>query len=274
MPAGRIMLVQKAKSYALPRRKKNPKTKPTKGVTPAVKKFVNRTLNKAIENKYDYQNTTVDISNVLGSVNPYFNNLNCSVAQAAPGQGGRIGNRITVKNAILKGSMNMRDYSSLTNSRQLDQMVTIVVFKLRSYLVGTNPTNANFFSRMFQLGSSATGLLNLPIDHIRRYNKDLMQVKAVRHFKLGFSQPTANFGATGTTGNIAPNNDFSYQRFFSIPLTKFYKKTQIFDDDNGAAGARNDNLFFMVFTAPVDGSAFTSTPISLTWDWELTYEDA
>ena len=237
---------------------------------------VARMIGRRIEDKYDYQSNSPgqDVSNIVASGSPYFNQLNVAVTQASPGQGGRIGNKITVKNAIIKGSINFKDYSSLSNSRCLDQLVTVVIFKCRTYLAGTNPTTANFFSRMFQLGSSATGLSNLPIDHLRRFNKDLMMVKAVRHFKMGYS---SNFtgGPAATTGQQpVPNNDFKYQQFFRIPLTKFYKKTQIWDDATGASDSRNDNLFIMCFTCPADGSAFTSTPLLINWDWELTYEDA
>ena len=269
MAAGKIMLVQKAKSYSL-KNKKSHRPKPSKGVSTAVKKYVNRSLNKTIENKFDYNTATSDISNQLAS-SPYFQPLNWQTTQGT-GQGNRIGNRLTVKNAVLTGSLNMKDYNAYSNSRQLDQLVTIVVFKLRTYLAGTNPTYSNTFSKMFQMGNSSAPLANTPLDHIRKFNKDIFQIKAVRRFKMGYSGAIIN-GASGTGTQPVPNNDFNYQRFFKIPLTKFYKKTQIFDE-GGAVDARNDNLFFMVYCAPADGSVFTSTPLSLTWDWEAQFEDA
>ena len=237
------------------------------------KKQVARMIGRRIEDKYSYQTASAnDVSNPLLTA-PYFNQLNWAVSQGT-GQGDRMGNKITVKNAVLKGSLNMKDYSSLSNSRELNQLVTLVVFKLRNYVAGSNPTYSTLFSRFFQQGDTATTFGNVPIDHIRRFNKDLMMVKAVRHFKMGFSSYTAVSGGPAIAGTIAPNNDFKYQQFFKIPLTKYYKKTQMWDDTSGASDARNDNLFFAVFCCPADGSAFTSTPLAISWDWEGTYEDA
>jgi hypothetical protein len=233
---------------------------------------VQRSLGKRVENKFDYNGGQVDISSLL-AMSPYFTNLNWTTQQGIT-QGTRIGNKLTVKNAVLRGSLNMRDYSSLTNSKTMDQLVTLVVFKCKSYLAGTNPTYANTFSRMFQLGASSAGLTNTPVDHIRNFNSDIITVKAVRKFKLGYSGFFTTNNNVVNTQYSANNNDFKYQAFFRIPLTKFYKKTQIWDDNASPVDARNDNLFFMVYCCPADGSAFTSTPISLTWDWEGSYEDA
>ena len=237
------------------------------------KKQVARMIGRRIEDKYSYQTASGnDVSNALLTA-PYFNQLNWAVSQGS-GQGDRNGNKITVKNAVLKGSLNMRDYSSLSNSKQLDQLVTLVVFKLRNYVAGSNPTYSTLFSRFFQQGDTATTFGNVPLDHIRRFNKDLMMVKAVRHFKMGYSGTANGIAGGGTGSQPVPNNDFKYQAFFKIPLTKYYKKSQMWDDTAGASDARNDNLFFAVFCCPVDGSAFTSTPLTISWDWEGTYEDA
>jgi len=234
------------------------------------KRQVARMIGRRIEDKYNYQTlTNVSISNALSTI-PHLQQLNFSMTQG-DGQGDRVGNRVTVKNAVLKGSLNMADYSSFSNSKQLDQLVTVVVYKVRNYVAGTNPTYSSLYSRFFQTGSTAATFTNTPIDHMRRYNKDLIMVKAVRHFKMGFSGTQSGVTALNT---IAPNNDFKYQQFFKIPLTKYYKKTQIFDDSSGAADARNDNLFFTVYCCPADGSAFTSSPITLSWDLEQTFEDA
>ena len=262
------------------RRPRKGTRKPRKrtGTGYVTKRQVARMIGRRIEDKVTYQSGTTDIANTLAAA-PFLQQLNFAPIQGSTlaGYGNaeqRIGNRITVKNAVLKGSLNMKDYSSLSNSRQLDQLVTIVVYKVRSYVAGTNPTYSNLFSRFFQLGSTAATFTNTPIDHLRRFNKDLIMVKAVRHFKMGFSTYSGVAGGPAIAATIAPSNDFKYQQFFKIPLTKFYKKTQIFDDQSGAADARNDNLFFSVYCCPADGSAFTSTPISMTWDLEQTFEDA
>ena len=235
---------------------------------------VNRMINKEVEDKtfYQYPFNPVEIANVLPPLEPFFNNLNYQVLQGT-GQGDRIGNKITHKSAWLKCSLNMKPYSALFNSRQLAQLVTLVVFKVRNYQTGVNPTYSNFFSKMFQLGNTSVPLTNKPIDHIRPFNQDIMDVKAVRRFKMGFSGQNSNT-STGPGTSPVPNNDFDYHKFVSINLTKFYKKTQIFNDGIAPNDAHNDNLFFMVFCCPADGSAYTSTPIELTWDLSMKYQDA
>jgi len=256
--------------------KKRPmrKTSSVKKVSLAVKKYVKRSLNSAIEDKFDVQHDTSLISNVLSGTAPYFHNLNCQTLQGV-GQGSRIGNRQHVKSAVMRASFNMNYFNTFTNSRCLDQLVTIVVFKLKNYSTGSNPTDANFFSKMFQYGSSSIGLTNTPLDHLRKLNTDLMDVKFRKTFKMGYSLSSTAIGGitVGPGTSPVPNNDFKYHQFVTIPLTKFYKKIQIYNDSvNNDAG--NDNLFFMVYLAPADGDAFTSTPLKITWDWNLTYEDA
>ena len=232
------------------------------------KQQVARMIGRRIEDKFTYNTANQDdISNVIGN-SPYFNSLNFYVSGQGTGDGARIGNRCTIKSARLTGSLNFRDYNALNNSKQLAQIVTLVVFKLRNYTSGVNPTYANTFAHMFQLGNTSGPLTNTPLDHIRSFNKDVFMIKTIRKFKMGFSQPAVSV----STDTVASNNDFKYQAFFKIPLTKYYKKTQIFND--GEANVRNDNLFFMVFTAPADGSVFTSTPLDISWDWECKYEDA
>lgn len=234
---------------------------------------VNRMINREVEDKvfYQFPFDPVSISNVLPPLAPFFNNLNYQVLQGT-GQGDRVGNKVTHKAGTLKCSLNVRPYNALSNSRQIPQLVTLVVFKIRGYQTGVNPTYANFFSKMFQLGNTSQPLTNTPIDHIRPFNKDIMDVKAVRRFKMGMSERVDNSPAAGAY--IAPNNDFDVQKFVSINLTKFYKKTQIFNDGIAPNDAQNDNLFFMVYCCPMDGSAYTSTPIDLTWDLQLKYQDA
>ena len=237
------------------------------------KRQVARMIGRRIEDKYTYQTlSNVSISNTLAAA-PHLQQLNFGMSQGT-GQGDRLGNRITVKNAVLKGSINLADYSSLFNSKQLDQLVTIVVYKVRNYVAGTNPTYSTLFNRFFQTGDTAATFTNTPIDHIRRYNKDLIMVKAVRHFKIGAATQISGVTGSGTGAGPFPNNDFKYQQFFKIPLTKYYKKTQIFDDSAGSGDAKNDNLFFSVYCCPADGGAFTSSPLTLTWDLEQTFEDA
>ena len=112
------------------------------------KKQVARMIGRSIEDKYDYNFANSDISNQISS-SPYFTPLNWNTAQGNT-QGTRLGNQLRVKSAVVKGSINMKDYSAFSNSRQLDQLVTLVVFKLKTYLSGTNPTYANTFSRCFR----------------------------------------------------------------------------------------------------------------------------
>jgi len=236
---------------------------------------VKNMFNRRVENKCASRGIQGDtISNALSSAAllPYFYQLNYVMPQGL-GQGARIGNRVHHKSASLKGSIHFRDVNALNNSRQLSQLVKVIVFKVKNYQTGLNPTNTNFFSQMFQFGSSTAGIQNLPIDMIRKLNTDIMQVKAIRNFKMGFSSVQAGTTAGAGVGTSpVPNNDFKYQQFFNINLTKCYKKNQQWNDVE--QDAHNDNLFFMILTCPADGSQFTSTPLSIDWDLEQIYEDA
>lgn len=235
------------------------------------KAAVKHMLDRRIENKINYGFVSADIISNSLLTSPYFQQINYTCAQGL-GQGGRIGNRVNHKAASLKGSIAMRDYNSLSNSKTLPQLVTLVVFKVKNYQTGINPTYTNFFSQIFQTGSTTTSFTNTPIDHIRKLNTDIMEVKAVRKFKMGYSGFFTSNNATQVAAPGTNNNDFKYQQYFNINLSKFYKKNQQWNDVD--SDAHNDNLFFMVFACPADSSAFTSSPLIISWDLEQVYEDA
>lgn len=250
------------------RSKANPYLSRKRSVPVSVKKYVQRTIHRAIEDKRTYLNATGDTVSSVSAAAPYFKSLNWVIAQGtSEGQGSRIGNRLTVKQVNLRGSIVVQE---AIQSSQISQLVTLVVFKIKNYQSGINPTYANFFSRMFQLGNTATDLTSTPIDHIRKLNTDIMTVKAVRKFKIGYAAVNTN----ATSAYIHPNNDFKQQAYFNIPLNKCYKKVQIFDDNVSPPDARNDNLFFMVFTCDASGTGYVANNLTITWDWEAAFEDA
>lgn len=256
-----------------PARRGRKYVKKSAGVTTAVKAYVKRALGRNIENKKDWNSgANITVSNVIAA-QPYFQALNWQTAQQISGsysnQGTRVGNQLTVKRAILKGSLNMKPYDLTNNPLIKDQLVSVVVFKLRQYANGINPTQTTYFSKMFQQGNTTAGILNTPLDHITPFNQDVAMIKAVRRFKMGFSSQ-----ATFTQPSQQANNDFNYQKYFTIDLTRFYKKIQRFND--GTSDATNDNLFFMILTAPADNSAYSAPtgPLLLEWYWDATFEDA
>jgi len=263
------------KKYARKRvfRKKTTKTsKPV--VSKAVKAYVKRSINVAAENKQDYRSLGADLSNIIGAAPSYLISvLPNNIAQSTD-QGGRVGNSITPVKSTIRLSLNMRDYSSLTNTRQLSQMVTIMVFKLKAgSFANVTPSYTDFFSRMFQFGNSASGLANTPMDHLRTINKDLFTVKWRKTFKLGYASPVGG-GASGTGISPVPSNDFDYHRFVTIPnVQRWMKKSLKFDDATRGNTVTNDNLWMCAFCAPVDGSFFTSTPIRIEGDQHTEYQD-
>lgn len=258
---------------ARPARKRTKYVKKTARVSTALKTYVSRAIGKNIENKRDWNSgANINIPNVVGA-QPYFQSLNWTTPIQISGQysnaGTRIGNQITCKRAVLTGSLNMKPYDVTNNPNLKDQLVSVVVFKLRQYANGINPTQTTYFSKMFQQGYTASGILNTPLDHIAPFNTDIAMIKAVRRFKMGFSAQN-----TFTQGAQQSNNDFAYHKYFKIDLTKFYKKVQKFNDFTN--DAQNDNLFFMILTAPADNSAYVAptAPLLLEWFWDATYEDA
>ena len=245
----------------------------TKNVPLPIKKYVQRALGNRVENKVDWNGGNAGYVSNVSAAAPYHQTLNWQTAQGT-GQGNRIGNLLTVKSAKLKISLVFAPYDVTSNPKLLEQLVTVVVFKVRSYANGTNPNYSTLFSKMFQNGNSVATLSNTPVDHLQPFNKDVMIVKAIRRFKIGFSNNSSVVTGLGAT-NIHPNNDFNYQKFVSINCTKFYKKVQRFNDTT--TDAYNDNLFFMIYTCPADGSAYiapANAPLRLSWFWDASYEDA
>lgn len=261
-----------SKKYARKRvfRKKTTKTgKPV--VSKAVKAYVKRTINVAAENKTDYNSLTNNVSNVINNAPSYlFSLMPINSAQGST-SGSRIGNRINVVKSQLLLSITCKDYTVATNSRQLAQLLTIVVFKMRQNSIAA-PTYANTFGRWFQLGASAAPLDNTPMDHIRHINKELVDVKFRRTYKMGYGAGVPG-SSVGTTGYQAvPNNDFKYHQFVKINTSRFMKKTHIYDDAQGTSPT-NDNLWICAYCAPADNSLFTSTPLFITGDHYIEYQD-
>ena len=234
---------------------------------------VRKMIGRRLENKKDWNGGEAGYVYNVAAAQPYVQSLNWDTTQGT-GQGNRTGNELTVKQAKLKISLSFASYDVTNNPRLLEQLVTVFVYKVRQYANGTNPSYSTFFNKMFQNGNSTATLANVPTDHIQPFNKDIMMVKAVRRFKMGFSNNSSVVVGLGSS-NIHPNNDFNYQKFVSIDCTKFYKKTQKFNDTT--TNAYNDNLFMSIYTCPADGSAYSvpaAGPLKLSWFMDKTFEDA
>ena len=97
------------RNYRKPVRRVKPRTRvgrKTRGVTQAVKKYVNRTIHKQIENKTISDKNDVDFASYLAnidlSVKPLMPSTSFMSIFQGTGQGQRVGNTITTRKLLFK----------------------------------------------------------------------------------------------------------------------------------------------------------------------------
>lgn len=253
-------------------------------VTDAVKAYVSKRLSTAIENKnnhilsitpvplYQYINNTAVFlagANVFGLTPGTPQGISQTVAQST-GQGGRIGNNISVKRQILNMIINPKDYVAGDNPTPRCQNIRIMIFKMRGNYTLVTDLSSDFF----QDGGSAFGLTSRNFDMIGQLNKDTKVVYRDFQIKIG---PAINTTSSGGTINnfLMANNDYKYNERLSIDCTDYIPKKLVWDD--ASATANVDSVYCVISPCNADGSVAILAgdwPLEVFYDLHLTYEDA
>lgn len=185
------------------------------------------------------------------------------------GQGNRIGNRITVKKAWVKGIIHPTIHDNVTNPLPQPMQIRMLIFKDK-FRPTTQPSALSL--DLFQTGSSSIGPQNDLVDCILDPNRDRYQVYHDQILKLG----TSNYEGTGAspTQQFWANNDFSYNVKFNVDITRFLPKHIVFNDVE--TDPMSDGLWMIFLPVRAAGNSFPSTtlPANLAFSANIEYTDA
>lgn len=191
--------------------------------------------------------------------------------QQGVADGGRIGNRLKIKNAAINFSLFPNGYNASTNITPIPQNVMFVIFydRLNPTQVPSPTANGDFY----QANGSTTGFTGRLYDEISWINFDRYKVVYKRLFKLGF-QLNQGSGADANNAQWA-NNDYKLNYLnFKVNYTKWLIKNVKYNDNNSTPTTRG--LFAMWISVPANNSQFGSTqaPMSIQYQTAMSYEDA
>lgn len=245
---------------------------------PAIKKMIRREIARNIENKtkqFFFQDDLILGSAVSGDLDATINpicpsSVTLDIVQGT-GNGARIGNRITTKRLMYKGTLTVMPYNPVSNVTPLPTQVKMWIFYDREFPTSfpTPATSSNFF----QFNNTTQGFSNDLVDLWKPVNTDKYRVLATRTFKLGNADYQSN--GTGYAGQqYYANNDFKLNHTFSVNLTKMIPKIIRYNDNDPEPMSRGLYSLFVAYAA--DGNPITSGQALAKCSWMLdyTYEDA
>jgi len=190
--------------------------------------------------------------------------------QQGVGNGSRIGNRITVKRCVMRGTVVPIPYDATTNVQPSPLQIKFWIgYDKTNPTIKPSPAVSNDF---FQFNNTSVGFTNDLVDLWKPINTDKYRILASRQFKLGNAVYNAS-GALVQYQNYA-NNDFKYNCNFSVDLTKYLPKSIKYDDTD--ALPTNRGLFLIMVAVRADGTPLASNQVvaKMSYMLDLTYLDA
>jgi len=247
--------------------------------TKSVKRIVRKEIARTTENKVrvfaDLEKVlrvSADAANFdLVNVFPLGLQAGAFELQQGTAQGQRVGNRIRVKRATIKGTLVALPYNATSNITPAPCQVKMVLFYDRQN-PSTIPAPA-VDGDIFDFNTTITGFYGDLVDMWATFNTERYRILKTKVFKVGYAN--SNLNAAGTTGSLNySNNDFKYNCNFNVDFTKYLVKSQRFIDNN--INATNRQLYMMWIPVAATGGIFNSAvrPIGLQYQATLTYEDA
>lgn len=180
-------------------------------------------------------------------------------------QNGRVGNKITLRKCVLRGTLTPNGVQVVPHYLKL----WVVSSKLYPNSCSSSVMETICRTEFFKTSPTSTsgGMSGQLIDLCRTVNDQSVNVYSQRVFKLGFSS-LPNPGLTQ-----AGNNDFNYGKTFKLYLGRHMNKHVVFNDT--AADPRNKKLFIVMEAIPADGSVGNNNTYAvLNYFIEVAYEDA
>lgn len=255
--------------------KKSARKSKVRGVSTAVKKYVNRTIHANIENK----EVQVQVGDQFGNV---VNDPTLNVRPLTPypgyiqisqnvGQNGRTGNMVKVRRVTLKYVLYMNKYNPETNNTLAPLEIQLFLGYVRNSS-GLLPI-ASDFNNLYQYNNTVNPIFGDLTDLTQKFNTDYWTIKKYWRHKLGFST-LVDSSVTNTNFSNFANNDFKLNHVRTMDITKYYPKTLKFNDVSDTL--QGQGLFFWFQALSADGStlAGSQVPASILYQCDVSYEDA
>ena len=236
-------------------------------VSAPIRRYVRSAIHRQIENKkwvdYSLNNTITTASASF----PSYTNLMPVIAQGT-GQMGRIGNKINVRRAMVKGFVNLLPYNATTNPKVGPLMVKIWVCtskKYHTHLITSTAIDSNFF----ETGNGSYGFSGSLLDNMFKNNDSEWKIHATKQFELGAS----SWGGVSSTYNPISNDNSRFIQPFYFNLTKALKKNLLYND-NTSSYCTNQSLFLVFQAVYADGTSTAVQAAEFHHTVEVEYEDA
>lgn len=238
-------------------RPKSRYTKKPKAVSESVKKYVNRTIHKNIE---DQTKSIVYLNNAIG-VAGYAQSLIPNLSQGGSDVEKRRGNSINLRGGYIKGYVNLLPYDAFTNPQS--------TVHVRMMLVSMKKENSSTFdsTNLFQFGNTSLDIQGNIGDMLYQINKDVYTVYEQKTFTLGATS------LTNSVSTVSPNIMSNFQS--SIPFYfNWGKHFKLLKYNDGTSVCTNRNLHLVVLAAYADGSGSAITPCEIHLLNQFNWEDA
>jgi len=246
-----------------------------------LKKMIRREIARGRENKTKqfYQNNDpilgTDDSSLLDlTIFPVAPDSGFLQIDQGVAQGSRIGNEITTKKLIFKGTIIPLPYNAATNPnpRPMQVKMWFLYDKTDPTGVPTPATNGDFF----QFGGSNAGFTGTLSDLWKPINTDRYAVLAQREFKVGYGNYVGTYSSIPAQegAQFYNNNDFKLNSNFKFDLTKHIPKRIKYNDNDSDPTTRS--LFCLCVAYNADNSEIVVDRVQANMSWMLdyTYEDA
>ena len=236
-------------------------------VSKAVKTYVKKAIHTSQENKLWVRYATADTITTAGAgSNPEFINLVPYPSQSTTGtQFQRIGNKIKVVKAFIRGHVSLKPYSSTLNPKVGPIMIKMWLVRNKSINSGDislTSCSTNFFEAQTTFTGFQGNLLDMELTN----NKEDWIVYKTKTFELG---------TTGINTSVNPGiavDNSNYIRPFYFSYGKHLRK-QLNYDVNGNAPT-NTNLFLITQAVYADGSSTAVDAAQYTYALRCEFEDA
>ena len=185
-----------------------------------------------------------------------------------PNESNRVGSEIRIKKVTLKCNFLPSPVSS-DNTIPRPQIVKVYFGWAKSQLGvsrGELPSAALDFFKSQGTNQSPIGDVR---DLNREINSDLYSIcKKSRNMKIGNSR----YFQSQLGEQDFNNNDFSLFKTYNVDLTKFYHKTQKFNEND--TGSSNRGLFAYITCVDASGTQSTELPMQMSYELCISYTDS
>lgn len=240
-----------------------------KKFSPALKKFVLKTIHRNIENKTLTNYAANAQIAYAGSVtNPTFLYLVPTPTQGTTTQN-RVGNEIRVVKANIKGLINMLPYSA-TNPQYCPVWVKMWLVSRKQNQFNNAPSSTDF-SNFFQAGQTSFGFQSNTLDMLFEVNKDYFTLHKTMKFQLANMYPSTG-AITIDSGSIIPASSQ-----VSVPFSfNFERHLGICKFNDTETYPRNKDLILVFQAVNADGTtnSLGTAKAEVHYTINYYYEDA